>query len=50
MQWKMLFWVACNFETYFYVRSIPPSFKEDLSNTTEVGANGKLLKIYKDGG
>jgi len=46
----MLFWVACNFETFFYVRSIPLSFNESLSNSTEFGANGKLLKKYKDDG
>ena len=41
--------ICMQFETYFYVCSIPLNFKENLSISTEFGANGKLLKSYKDG-
>jgi len=42
--------ICMQFETYIYVCSIPLSFKESLSISTEIGANGKLLKSYKGGG
>jgi hypothetical protein len=34
---------------YFYISAFPLSFKMGPSNSTELGANGKLLKKCKDG-
>jgi len=42
--------ICMQFETYFYVCSIPLSFKESLSISTEIRAYGKLLKIYTNCG